>query len=408
MATFGSVKLLNGKEEVSSDTLKGKVVGIYFSAHWCPPCRGFTPVLAKWYKNFKANHAKKDDFEIVFCSSDRDEGAFSEYFKEMPWLALPYGERELKEKLSKKFKVQGIPSFVIVDGEGKLVTKNGRSIVTDDAEGAEFPWAPKPLSEILGADFVNNKGEKVSKDSFAGKHVGIYFSAHWCPPCRGFTPQLIKTYNKVVGDGKPFEMIFASSDRDQASFDEYFAEMPWLAIPLGDKRKEALSKTLEIQGIPSLVILDPEGNIVNAEGRAAVGGDPEGEEFPWKPKPLNELTGESASSLNDSTIVLAFTGGKKEDVDAAKAMLQPIAEKEEEVAKAAGDDQILFMYTDNDDSIDMVRDFAQLPQKSPLLVIMDIPHQCKYVAESHELTAENVEKFVADYKAGKLQDVPLK
>ena len=27
--------------------------------------------------------------------------------------------------------------------------------------------------------------------------IGLYFSAHWCPPCRGFTPVLADTYNKI-------------------------------------------------------------------------------------------------------------------------------------------------------------------------------------------------------------------
>jgi len=29
---------------------KPKVSMYYFSAHWCGPCRGFTPKLAKFYK----------------------------------------------------------------------------------------------------------------------------------------------------------------------------------------------------------------------------------------------------------------------------------------------------------------------------------------------------------------------
>merc|ERR1719231_1950749 len=87
----------------TSDALAGKVVGIYFSAHWCPPCRGFTPALAKTYETYKA---KGLNFEIVFASSDRDEKAFGEYFGEMPWLALPFNDRERKEKLSSKFKVR--------------------------------------------------------------------------------------------------------------------------------------------------------------------------------------------------------------------------------------------------------------------------------------------------------------
>ena len=69
-----------------------------------------------------------------------------------------------------------------------------------------------------------------------------------CPPCRGFTPQLVKTYNKLKEQGKDFEIIFASSDRDEASFSDYFGEMPWLALPFGDNRKAELSELCEVEG----------------------------------------------------------------------------------------------------------------------------------------------------------------
>jgi len=47
-ALLGGTLLKKGCEEVNTaDALKGKrAVGLYFSAHWCPPCRGFTPKLA--------------------------------------------------------------------------------------------------------------------------------------------------------------------------------------------------------------------------------------------------------------------------------------------------------------------------------------------------------------------------
>merc|ERR1711972_647385 len=85
------------------------------------PCRGFTPRLATAYKE------KTTDVEIVFLSSDKDEAAFSSYFKEMPWLALPYSDRQKKEDLSGKYGVRGIPTLIVLDGEGNLVTKDGRS-----------------------------------------------------------------------------------------------------------------------------------------------------------------------------------------------------------------------------------------------------------------------------------------
>jgi nucleoredoxin len=70
----------------------GKTVGIYFSAHWCPPCRGFTPLLAKFY----TNNSKNKNFEVIFVSSDSDEASFQEYYHSMPWLALEYKQRDLK------------------------------------------------------------------------------------------------------------------------------------------------------------------------------------------------------------------------------------------------------------------------------------------------------------------------
>eukprot|EP00928_Gymnodinium_smaydae_P082574 TRINITY_DN658_c1_g1_i1.p1 TRINITY_DN658_c1_g1~~TRINITY_DN658_c1_g1_i1.p1 ORF type:complete len:175 (-),score=43.37 TRINITY_DN658_c1_g1_i1:44-496(-) len=119
-------KLLSKDGEVSTeDVVAGKThVMLYFSAHWCPPCRGFTPKLAADYK--KSSKAGSEVL-VVFVSSDRDEKSFNEYYGEMPWHALPFNARDLKQKLSEKFGIQGIPSLIVLDGQGSLVTKNGRA-----------------------------------------------------------------------------------------------------------------------------------------------------------------------------------------------------------------------------------------------------------------------------------------
>ena len=52
--------LLDSKgNNVSSDTLAGKYVGLYFSASWCGPCRAFTPSLI----TFRNKHGA--EFEVV-------------------------------------------------------------------------------------------------------------------------------------------------------------------------------------------------------------------------------------------------------------------------------------------------------------------------------------------------------
>merc|ERR1712228_242331 len=123
----------------------GKPIGLYFSAHWCPPCRGFTPKLAEFYKN-----GLKDKMEIVFVSSDRDQGAFAEYHGEMPWPALPFDKRDEKDNLSKACGVSGIPTFAVIDSAGNIITTDGRSMVMKDPEGRDLPdgWLPQPFNDV--------------------------------------------------------------------------------------------------------------------------------------------------------------------------------------------------------------------------------------------------------------------
>lgn len=54
------------------------------------------------------------------------------------------------------------------------------------------------------------------------------------------------------------EILFVSSDRDQAAFDEYFGETTFCALPYAEREAKAqLSKRFGIRGIPSLLILGP-------------------------------------------------------------------------------------------------------------------------------------------------------
>merc|ERR1712050_664221 len=91
-----------------------------------------------------------EKMEIVFVSSDRDEASFKEYFAEQPWTALPYEKRKEKGELSEAFGVQGIPSFVVLNPDGTLLTTEGRSKVVCDPNGQTLPdgWMPQPFNDV--------------------------------------------------------------------------------------------------------------------------------------------------------------------------------------------------------------------------------------------------------------------
>ena len=418
---FGAELCAKGGEVVKTSTaLADKVVAIYFSAHWCPPCRGFTPELAKAYATYKS--AGKN-LEIVFASSDRDEKAFGEYFSEMPWLALPFSERDRKEKLSSKFKVRGIPTLVILDADGSVITTDGRSAVSEDPTGAAFPWKPKPVSELLGGELVldaDTKGAKVPVADLASKHLLLYFSAHWCPPCRGFTPKLAEAYKAYKEKGLDLEVVFVSSDRDETSFGEYFGEMPWLALPYADRdRKSALSKAFDVEGIPTLVVLGPvdaatgEREVVNKNARGAVGGDPTGADFPWAPKPIADLattTECNGSDINETPSLVVFVEGCNDDAqaEAVKAMETVAAEvaaagKSREDGPAA----ICFYARKSDGVVGRVRQLCSLPETptdKPTLLLLDIPDDGGfYVSEPAEMNADAIRGFLESYASGALK-----
>lgn len=108
---------------VDAVSLKGKVVAVYFSAEWCPPCKAFTPKLVEFAE---ANKAK---LAVVFVSSDRTAEAQSKYMNgyKMPWAATPNGSAAGKN-LGKEHGVRGIPTLLVFGKDGALVSKNGRDL----------------------------------------------------------------------------------------------------------------------------------------------------------------------------------------------------------------------------------------------------------------------------------------
>jgi len=115
------------------------IVCYYFSAHWCPPCRQFTPILADFYTELKDNNAK---IEIVFVSSDRSENDMKSYMNEShgDWMAIPWGS-PITSTLKQKYNVSGIPALIIVKKNGTIVSTDGRSDVHRKGTACFRDWS---------------------------------------------------------------------------------------------------------------------------------------------------------------------------------------------------------------------------------------------------------------------------
>jgi nucleoredoxin len=97
------------------------------------------------------------------------------------------------------------------------------------------------------------------------KLIALYFSAHWCGPCRKFTPQLVEFYNRVAPQHPEFEIVFVSGDRTLFGMETYMrdAQMPWPAIDFAKLPGKAALKKYAGESIPCLVLVDAGGKVIS-------------------------------------------------------------------------------------------------------------------------------------------------
>ncbi len=100
---------------------QARYIAFYFGAGWCGPSHKFTPDLVSFYKEMKPSHP---DFEVVFVSEDTDAGEMQNYMNEMsmPWPALRWDA--VKWSQARKLAGPGIPSLVVFDAQGKIVSNS--------------------------------------------------------------------------------------------------------------------------------------------------------------------------------------------------------------------------------------------------------------------------------------------
>jgi len=124
-----------------------QIYGLYFSAHWCPPCRKFTPQLVAYYTQIAHDHP---EFEIIFVSADKSAEDMATYMREsgMPWLAIEYGKLANVPALQ-KYAGRGIPDLVIVDASGK--------VLADSFVGGKYVGPGRVLDD-LSAIFARGGG----------------------------------------------------------------------------------------------------------------------------------------------------------------------------------------------------------------------------------------------------------
>lgn len=145
--------------------------------------------------------------------------------------------------------------LLVVMFSGYLCTTQA-GVINNRLEGNLIQLKDGNITQVPGGSLSN-------KTVFA-----FFYSAHWCPPCRQFTPSLAATYTELLKKYPHFELVFASSDRSKKDMHEYMAwgKMNYPALDFDVVTAFDFVQKNSARGIPYLVVLDSDGNELAGKG----------------------------------------------------------------------------------------------------------------------------------------------
>jgi len=123
---------------INLEAFKGKTVLLDFWGSWCGPCRASHPHLKELYKKYKDK-----GFEIIAIAHERgktlDESKASwlKAIKEdgINWVHVLNQDGIEKQDIVKSYQINGFPTKILVDKEGKIILRITAS-ATDDIDKA--------------------------------------------------------------------------------------------------------------------------------------------------------------------------------------------------------------------------------------------------------------------------------
>ncbi|MDP2932262.1 MAG: TlpA disulfide reductase family protein [Chloroflexota bacterium] len=118
----------------------------------------------------------------------------------------------------------------------------------------------EPSSNSAAPDFklADLNGNTVALSDLRGKPVLLNFWATWCPPCREEVP-LIEEINQEW-TSKGLVVLTVSLD-DSADTVKDFVQNYGLTFTVLHDREQRVAQTYGIQGIPTTLFIDKDGNI---------------------------------------------------------------------------------------------------------------------------------------------------
>jgi thiol-disulfide isomerase/thioredoxin len=145
----------------------------------------------------------------------------------------------------------------------RMVTFLNNNYASQHAKLTNFAMGkPSP-----GFNLENYNGGKTSLKSLRGKYVYIDVWATWCGPCIRQIPALKKVEEQYKGKNIAFVSMSIDKKKDKAKWRKMIKEKKLGGIQLFSENdwNSKFVRDYQITGIPRFILIDPKGNIVDAD-----------------------------------------------------------------------------------------------------------------------------------------------
>ena len=222
----------------------------------------------KKYQQAFDEQSKLINFDFIDDSNRERYVIYAEKVKENDFVKK-YIERLLQEKnisdnlfnklvdiyKSQNLSVAGIEK--LREENKKIATKKARQELTKYYGG-----------NLKANDFTltNLEGKTVKLSDYRGKIVVLDFWATWCGPCREALPHMQELVNQYKGSDVEFFFINTQENKKaeetRKNVSKFIADHKYNLNVLFDF-EDSVSRNYKVQGIPTEIIIDKEGNIIS-------------------------------------------------------------------------------------------------------------------------------------------------
>ncbi|WP_227936834.1 TlpA disulfide reductase family protein [Alkalihalobacillus deserti] len=132
----------------------------------------------------------------------------------------------------------------------------------EEAVSASIQQGVQVGQEALSIELTTLNGDVVSLEDYLGQPVVINFFATWCHPCQEEMPVIVEMEKKLKEKGAVFLAVnMTSQERSKKEIRPFLQHYRATFDPLLDLDGEIMKK-YQIIGIPTTVIIDEQGMIV--------------------------------------------------------------------------------------------------------------------------------------------------